>query len=124
MAIVEFGIALSKLGTYKLKVFNAQVVKSTLVSLWHVVLSTDWNGPCSSRGKPGHVRSSELMCEKVEQASCVFFYSQEKKKMVRYINSQMVTTKGEKFIETKKPESEEMKKTYTHLKPARRYHFH
>ncbi|XP_022111532.1 CUE domain-containing protein 2-like [Acanthaster planci] len=48
----------------------------------------------------------------------------EKKKMVRYINSQTVTTKGERFIETKKPESDEMKKTYCNLKPARKYHFH
>ncbi|XP_072165652.1 CUE domain-containing protein 2-A-like [Diadema setosum] len=49
---------------------------------------------------------------------------QDKKKMVRYLNGQVCTTKGEKFIEIKKPVTEEMKKTYINLKPARSYHFH
>nr|XP_054774450.1 CUE domain-containing protein 2-A-like [Lytechinus pictus] len=49
---------------------------------------------------------------------------QEKKKMVRYLNNQVCSTKGERFIETKKPMTEEMKKTYINLKPARSYHFH
>ncbi|XP_063817481.1 CUE domain-containing protein 2 isoform X2 [Pseudophryne corroboree] len=46
------------------------------------------------------------------------------KKMVRYIDNQVVTTKGERYKDMKKPESEEMKKTYINLKPARKYKFH
>ncbi|XP_075072720.1 CUE domain-containing protein 2 isoform X2 [Mixophyes fleayi] len=46
------------------------------------------------------------------------------KKLVRYIDNQVVTTKGERYKDMKKPESEEMKKTYINLKPARKYKFH
>ena len=36
-----------------------------------------------------------------------------------------MSTKGEKYqIELKRPESEDMKKTYVSLKPARKYRFH
>eukprot|EP00057_Strongylocentrotus_purpuratus_P001202 XP_001196471.1 PREDICTED: CUE domain-containing protein 2-B [Strongylocentrotus purpuratus] len=49
---------------------------------------------------------------------------QEKKKMVRYLNNQVCSTKGERFIQIKKPMTEEMKKTFINLKPARSYHFH
>ena len=44
--------------------------------------------------------------------------------MIRYLGNQVVTTKGERYTELKKPESEEMKKTYVSLKPARKYKFH
>ncbi|XP_075466824.1 CUE domain-containing protein 2 [Ascaphus truei] len=46
------------------------------------------------------------------------------KKLVRYIDNQVVSTKGERYKDMKKPESEEMKKTYINLKPARKYKFH
>ncbi|KAE8591086.1 hypothetical protein XENTR_v10018306 [Xenopus tropicalis] len=46
------------------------------------------------------------------------------KKMIRYIDNQVVSTKGERYKDIKKPESEEMKKTYINLKPARKYKFH
>ncbi|XP_042192930.1 CUE domain-containing protein 2 [Callorhinchus milii] len=46
------------------------------------------------------------------------------KKLVRYIDNQVVSTKGERFTQAKKSESEEMKKTYINLKPARKYKFH
>ncbi|XP_073541869.1 CUE domain-containing protein 2 isoform X1 [Phyllobates terribilis] len=46
------------------------------------------------------------------------------KKMIRYIDNQVVSTKGERYKDMKKPESEEMKKTYINLKPARKYKFH
>ncbi|XP_069836669.1 CUE domain-containing protein 2 [Dendropsophus ebraccatus] len=46
------------------------------------------------------------------------------KKMIRYIDNQVVSTKGERYKDVKKPESEEMKKTYINLKPARKYKFH
>ncbi|XP_033741621.1 CUE domain-containing protein 2-like [Pecten maximus] len=48
----------------------------------------------------------------------------ESKKMVRYLENRIVTTKGEKFTEVKKDEDEDMKKTYVNLKPARKYRFH
>ena len=44
--------------------------------------------------------------------------------MVRYLDGQVVSTKGEKFTEIKKQEDETMKKTYVNLKPARKYRFH
>ncbi|XP_064594974.1 CUE domain-containing protein 2-like [Liolophura sinensis] len=46
------------------------------------------------------------------------------KKMVRYLDGRVVSTKGERFTEVKKEEDEEMKKTYVNLKPARKYRFH
>ncbi|XP_068806409.1 CUE domain-containing protein 2 isoform X4 [Struthio camelus] len=46
------------------------------------------------------------------------------KKLIRYIDNQVVTTKGERYKDIKKPESEEMKRTYISLKPARKYKFH
>nr|XP_033799703.1 CUE domain-containing protein 2 isoform X1 [Geotrypetes seraphini]XP_033799704.1 CUE domain-containing protein 2 isoform X1 [Geotrypetes seraphini]XP_033799705.1 CUE domain-containing protein 2 isoform X1 [Geotrypetes seraphini] len=46
------------------------------------------------------------------------------KKLVRYIDNQVVSIKGERYKDLKKPESEEMKKTYINLKPARKYKFH
>ncbi|XP_071113309.1 CUE domain-containing protein 2-like [Haliotis cracherodii] len=49
---------------------------------------------------------------------------QESKKLIRYREGQVVSTKGERFSEVKKNESEEMKKTYVSLKPARKYRFH
>ena len=45
--------------------------------------------------------------------------------MVRYLDSKVVSTRGERFTEIKKPEDEEkMKKTFVNLKPARKYRFH
>ena len=53
---------------------------------------------------------------------------ESEKKMVRYYESKVVTTKGEKFFELKTEEDEEaakqMKKTFINLKPARKYRFH
>jgi len=49
---------------------------------------------------------------------------QEPKKMIRYLDSKVVTVKGEKFTDVKKPEDESMKNTYINLKPARQYRFH
>lgn len=49
---------------------------------------------------------------------------QEPKKMIRYLDSRVVSVKGEKFTEVKKPEDESMKNTYVNLKPARHYRFH
>ncbi|XP_008319996.1 CUE domain-containing protein 2 [Cynoglossus semilaevis] len=46
------------------------------------------------------------------------------KKLVRYHGNQVVTTKGERYQLVKKNETEEMKKTYVNLKPARKYRFH
>ncbi|TSK22746.1 CUE domain-containing protein 2 [Bagarius yarrelli] len=46
------------------------------------------------------------------------------KKLVRYHGNQVVTTKGERYHLVKKDETEEMKKTYVNLKPARKYRFH
>ncbi|KAK7901371.1 hypothetical protein WMY93_018140 [Mugilogobius chulae] len=46
------------------------------------------------------------------------------KKLVRYHDNQVVTTKGERYQLVKKNEDEEMKKTYVNLKPARKYRFH
>lgn len=46
------------------------------------------------------------------------------KKLVRYHGSQVVTTKGERYHLVKKEETEDMKKTYVSLKPARKYRFH
>ncbi|XP_074657343.1 CUE domain-containing protein 2-like isoform X2 [Tubulanus polymorphus] len=48
----------------------------------------------------------------------------EPKKMVRYLDGRIVTTKGERFTEIKKEEDEDQKKTYVNLKPARQYRFH
>ncbi|XP_073240099.1 CUE domain-containing protein 2-A-like [Porites lutea] len=50
--------------------------------------------------------------------------TQDKKKLVRYRDSQVVSTKGERFSWVKQQENEEMKKTYVNLKPARKYRFH
>lgn len=49
---------------------------------------------------------------------------QEPKKMLRYLDGRVVSTKGERFTEIKKEDSEEMKKTYVNLKPAKKYRFH
>uniref|UniRef100_A0A8C8SR41 CUE domain containing 2 n=1 Tax=Pelusios castaneus TaxID=367368 RepID=A0A8C8SR41_9SAUR len=46
------------------------------------------------------------------------------KKLIRYIDNQVVSTKGERYKDIKKPESKEMKRTYISLKPARKYKFH
>ncbi|XP_078479034.1 CUE domain-containing protein 2 [Lampetra planeri] len=46
------------------------------------------------------------------------------KKLVRYHSNQVVTTKGERYQLVKTNETEEMKKTYVNLKPARKYRFH
>ncbi|XP_023977159.1 CUE domain-containing protein 2 isoform X3 [Physeter macrocephalus] len=46
------------------------------------------------------------------------------KKLIRYIDNQVVSTKGERFKAVRNPEAEEMKATYINLKPARKYRFH
>jgi hypothetical protein len=49
---------------------------------------------------------------------------QDEKKMIRYREGQVVSTKGERFSEIKKQETEEIKKTYVSLKPQKKYRFH
>ena len=51
---------------------------------------------------------------------------QEQKKMVRYRDGQVVSTKGERFtiLTRKDKEGEDMKKTYVNIKPLRKYRFH
>lgn len=49
---------------------------------------------------------------------------QAPKKLVRYHGNQVVTTKGERYQLVKTNETEDMKKTYVNLKPARKYRFH
>ena len=52
-------------------------------------------------------------------------YLQEPKKLIRYLDNKIVTTKGERFVEIKKDdEAEVVKKTSVNLKPARQYRFH
>ncbi|CAL8361254.1 unnamed protein product [Boreogadus saida] len=46
------------------------------------------------------------------------------KKLVRYHGNQVVTTKGERYQMVKKEETDDMKKTYVSIKPARKYRFH
>ncbi|XP_021052878.1 CUE domain-containing protein 2 isoform X3 [Mus pahari] len=46
------------------------------------------------------------------------------KKLIRYIDNQVVSTKGERFKDIRSPEADEMKATYINLKPARKYRFH
>uniref|UniRef100_A0A3B1JK09 CUE domain containing 2 n=1 Tax=Astyanax mexicanus TaxID=7994 RepID=A0A3B1JK09_ASTMX len=54
----------------------------------------------------------------------LLFVFKAPKKLVRYHGNQVVTTKGERYHLVKKDESEDMKKTYVSLKPARKYRFH
>lgn len=54
----------------------------------------------------------------------LFSPQQAPKKLVRYHGNQVVTTKGERYQLVKTNESEDMKKTYVNLKPARKYRFH
>lgn len=51
-------------------------------------------------------------------------FNQEEKKMIRYRDGQVVSTKGERYSEVKRDVSDEMKKTFINLKPARQYRFH
>jgi hypothetical protein len=48
--------------------------------------------------------------------------------MVRYFDSKVVTTKGDKYFELKSEEDLEaekkLKSTFINLKPARKYRFH
>ncbi|KAK2162709.1 hypothetical protein LSH36_93g06011 [Paralvinella palmiformis] len=46
------------------------------------------------------------------------------KKLVRYLDSKIVSTRGERFTEIKKEDDEKMKKTFVNLKPAKQYRFH
>lgn len=48
----------------------------------------------------------------------------EGKKMVRYRDNKVVSIKGERYTEIKKEETNDMKKTYVHLKPGKQYRFH
>ncbi|XP_043911556.1 CUE domain-containing protein 2 [Protopterus annectens] len=63
-------------------------------------------------------------CDKDEKFHRPVAPKEVPKKLIRYIDNQVVSTKGERYKEIKKPESEEMKKTYVNLKPARKYRFH
>lgn len=49
---------------------------------------------------------------------------QEPKKLIRYRDNKIVSVKGEKYSEVKREESDDMKRTYVTLKPARQYRFH
>ncbi|XP_015267681.1 PREDICTED: LOW QUALITY PROTEIN: CUE domain-containing protein 2 [Gekko japonicus] len=46
------------------------------------------------------------------------------KKLIRCIDNQVVSTKGERYKDIRKPESEERRRTYLHLKLARKHKFH
>ncbi|XP_077531511.1 CUE domain-containing protein 2 isoform X1 [Haemaphysalis longicornis] len=48
----------------------------------------------------------------------------EPKKLIRYRDNKIVSVKGEKYSEVKREESDDMKRTYVTLKPARQYRFH
>ncbi|XP_048578347.1 CUE domain-containing protein 2-A-like [Nematostella vectensis] len=48
----------------------------------------------------------------------------EDKKMTRYRDNQVVSTRGERYSLVKSSETEEEKRTYVSLKPARKYRFH
>lgn len=48
----------------------------------------------------------------------------EPKKLIRYRDNKIVSVKGEKYSEVKSEESDDMKRTYVTLKPARQYRFH
>lgn len=58
----------------------------------------------------------------------MFLLKDSNKKLIRYYENKVVSTKGEKFFELKTEEDEkkeaELKKTYINLKPARKYRFH
>lgn len=56
--------------------------------------------------------------------STVYNILQQQKKMVRYLDGRIVSTKGERFTEIKKDNDEAMKKTFVNLKPAKQYRFH
>lgn len=54
----------------------------------------------------------------------VLSHPQEPKKLIRYRDNKIVSVKGEKYSEVKREESDDMKRTYVTLKPARQYRFH
>lgn len=68
--------------------------------------------------------STFLYCFVVYLCISLFIFLQDNKKLVRYRDNQVVSTKGERFSWVKQQENEEMKKTYVNLKPARKYRFH
>lgn len=66
---------------------------------------------------------SGCICLQASAAHCLIA-RQAPKKLIRYIDNQIVSTKGERFKDVRNPEAEEMKATYINLKPARKYRFH
>lgn len=42
----------------------------------------------------------------------------------RYLNNEVVSTRGGRYLDAKKTETDDMKKTYVNLKPLRKYRFH
>lgn len=44
--------------------------------------------------------------------------------MLRYLDGRVVSIKGERFIEIKKEDSDEMKKIYVNFKLVRKYRFY
>ena len=70
------------------------------------------------------IGSTFLYCFVVYLCISLFIFLQDNKKLVRYRDNQVVSTKGERFSWVKQQENEEMKKTYVNLKPARKYRFH
>ena len=62
--------------------------------------------------------------EQANLSYAVFVCFQGEKKLVRYRNNQVASTKGERFSYVKQEEHEEMKKTYVNIKPTRKYRFH
>ena len=75
-----------------------------------------------------YVSENLLHLDWLRASSCIvnalFVCFQGEKKLVRYRNNQVVSTKGERFSYVKQEESEEMKRTYVNIKPARKYRFH
>ena len=46
------------------------------------------------------------------------------KKLVRYLDNKVVSTKGERFTLFNKDDEDSLKKTYINLKPSKKYRFH
>uniref|UniRef100_A0A8C4SZK8 CUE domain containing 2 n=1 Tax=Erpetoichthys calabaricus TaxID=27687 RepID=A0A8C4SZK8_ERPCA len=74
--------------------------------------------------KAGILEKYMLMDEDDNKIHRPFIPKEAPKKLVRYLDNRVVSTKGERYQQIKKEESEDLKKTYINLKPARKYRFH
>ncbi|XP_012694328.1 CUE domain-containing protein 2 [Clupea harengus] len=90
----------------------------------------------ANQGKTPSVKAARKMKESILEKYMMVDSEEDKKthrpvtpkdapkKLVRYHDNQVVTTKGERYHQVKKEETEDMKKTYVSLKPSRKYRFH